>query len=89
MNLDYTTIKNTSIWVLVGIAVVGLVLAIVIKKIIGKVITLAVAAVIIFFGWQQRSKVVDYANETMNNVRAEACALQPKFFGIQVTLPGC
>lgn len=72
-------------WVIIAIAVVGLVLAIIIKKIIGKVITLVLAAVIVFFGWQQRSKVVDYANSAHNSV----CNSHPKFFGIDVTYPSC
>lgn len=72
-------------WVLIAIAVVGIVLALIIKKIVGKIITLVLAAVIVLFGWQQRSKVVDYGN----HVKASACASHPKFFGIDVTYPGC
>lgn len=85
MNLDVSTIKTTAMWVLIAIAVVGLVLAIIIKKIIGKIITLVLAAIIVFVGWQQRSKVVDFAN----HVQTSACASHPKFFGIDVTYPGC
>lgn len=82
MNLDYTTIKNTALWVLIAIAVVGIVLAIIVKKIVGKIITLVLAAVIIFFGWQQRARVVDYYD-------SHACTSSPHFFGIAVTFPGC
>ena len=54
MNLDLQTIKNTAMWVLIAVAVIGIVLAIIIKKIVGKIITLVLAALIVFFGWQQR-----------------------------------
>lgn len=89
MNLDLQTIKSTAMWVLIAIAVVGLVLAIIIKKIVGKIVTLVVAALIVFFGWQQRAKVVDYANRTQGDVRSSICASHPTFFGIQVSYPGC
>ncbi|QNK81430.1 hypothetical protein [Nakamurella sp. PAMC28650] len=85
MNLDVQTIKSTATWVLIAVAVVGLVLAIIIKKIVGKIITLVLAALIVFFGWQQRSRVVDFAN----NVHSSTCASHPKFFGIDVTYPTC
>ncbi len=85
MNLDLSTIKNTAMWVLIAIAVVGVVLAIIIKKIVGKIITLVVAALIVFFGWQQRAKVVDYYNAQQSAV----CDSHPKFFGIEVTIPRC
>ncbi|MET3804594.1 threonine/homoserine/homoserine lactone efflux protein [Nakamurella sp. UYEF19] len=89
MNLDVSTIKSTAMWVLIAIAVIGLVLAIIIKKIIGKIITLVLAAVIVFFGWQQRSKVVDFANSSAKSAQSSVCSSHPKFFGIDVTYPGC
>ena len=48
---------------------VGLVAAILIKKIVGKIIALVLAAALIFFGWQQRQHVIDFAN----GVKGEAC----------------
>lgn len=85
MNLDVSTIRSTAIWVLIVIAVISLLLAIVIKKIVGKIITLVLAAIIVFLGWQQRARVVDYAN----HLQTKTCASQPRFFGIDVTYPGC
>ncbi|SDO47155.1 hypothetical protein SAMN04515671_1043 [Nakamurella panacisegetis] len=85
MNLDLQTIKNTAMWALIGIAVIGIVLAIIIKKIVGKIIILVLAALIVFFGWQQRSKVVDFGN----HLQTSACKSHPTFFGIDVTYPGC
>ena len=85
MNLDLSTIRSTSTWVLVAIAVVGLVLAIIIKKIVGKIIVLVLAAVVVLFGWQQRSRVVDYAT----SVHSSVCESHPRFFGIDVTYPTC
>lgn len=89
MNLDLQTIKSTAMWVLIAIAVIGLVLAIVIKKIVGKIITLVLAAVIVLFGWQQRSKVVDFGSHLQGNLQSAACKAHPNFFGINVTYPGC
>ncbi len=89
MNLDLQTIKNTAMWVLIAVAVIGIVLAIIIKKIVGKIITLVLAALIVFFGWQQRSRVVDYGNHAAANAKTSTCASHPKFFGIDVTYPFC
>ena len=85
MNLDVSTIRTTALWVLIIVAVVGVALAILIKKIVGKIITLVVAALIVLFGWQQRGRVVDYAKQQ----HTAACASHPKFFGIDVTYPTC
>lgn len=85
MNLD--TIKTVAMWALIGIAVVGILLAIVVKKIVGKIISLVLAAVLVFFCWQQRDKVLDAGD----HLRAEACSTAntdpPTFFGITVTVP--
>ncbi len=81
--VDLDTIKTGAIWAIVVIAVIGLVMAIVIKKIVGKIIALVLAAVLIFLCWQQRGKVIDFAND----VKGKACAAQPSFFGVDVTLP--
>jgi len=85
VNLDVSTIRSTAIWVLIVIAVIGLALAIVIKKIVGKIISLVLAAIVVLFLWQQRSKVVDYADHLQGTV----CASEPTFFGIDVRFPGC
>jgi len=85
VTLDLSTIKSAALWALIAIAVIGLVLGILVKKIIGKIITLVLAAAIVFFGWQQRAKVVDYAN----NLQTSACASHPRFFGIDVAYPNC
>ncbi len=85
VNLDVSTIKSTATWMLIAIAVIGVVLAIIIKKIVGKIITLVLAAVIVFFGWQQRGRVVDYAKDA----HTSACLSHPRFFGIDVTYPTC
>ena len=85
MNLDVSTIRTTALWVLVIVAVVGVALAILIKKIVGKIITLVVAALIVLFGWQQRDRVVEYAKQQ----HTAACNSHPKFFGIDVSYPTC
>ena len=40
-----------------------------IRKIVGKILSLVIAAALIFVAWQQRDKVTDYAAE----VRGQAC----------------
>jgi len=81
--INLATIQNTAPWVLLGIGVVGVVAAIIIKKIVGKIIALVLAAVLIFIGWQQRQKVIDFAN----SVKDETCAASTTFVGIEVSLP--
>ena len=50
MEVQLSTVQSTTPWILIGIAVVAIVLAIVIKKIVGKSIVLVLAAVLIFVG---------------------------------------
>ena len=83
VDVDLNTVQSTAPWVLVGIGVVGIVAAIVIKKVVGKIIALVLAAVLIFIGWQQRQKVIDFAN----SVKDETCASSTTFVGIEVSLP--
>ena len=83
MNVDLSTIQSTAPWVLLGIGVVGVVAAIVIKKIVGKIIALVLAAVLIFIGWQQRQHVIDFAN----SVKDQTCAASTTFIGVEVALP--
>lgn len=86
--MDLNTVKTVAMWVLIAIAVIGILMAIIIKKIVGKIISLVLAAVLVFFCWQQRSKVIDAAND----LHAKACSTVspddgPSFFGIDVKLP--
>lgn len=68
-SVDLETVKTVAMVAILAIAVIGLLLAIVIRKIVGKIISLVVAAVLVFAAWQQREKVVSYADE----VRGQAC----------------
>jgi disulfide bond formation protein DsbB len=83
VDVDLNTVQNTAPWVLVGIGVVGVVAAIVIKKVVGKIIALVLAAVLIFIGWQQRQHVIDFAN----SVKDQSCATSTTFVGVEVALP--
>jgi hypothetical protein len=67
VNLE--TVKTVAMVAIIAIAVIGLLLAIVIRKIVGKIISLIVAAVLVIVAWQQRDKVVSYAEE----VQGKAC----------------
>lgn len=81
--MDLENLKTIAIWATVAFVVVGLIAAIIIKAVIGKIISLVLAAVIVFFLWQQRGKVESYAQD----VRGDVCSSQPSFFGITVDLP--
>ena len=93
--MDLQTVEDVVLWGVIIVAAVGLLLAILIKKIIGKIIALLVAATLVFVGWQQRDKVLDYAQE----VAGDACNAAtgtvdptvadntPEFLGIKVSLP--
>ena len=83
MTIDFETIQRSTVWVLIAIGVVGVLAAIVIKKVVGKIIALVLAALLIFFGWQQRRQVIDFAN----SVKDTTCASSTTFVGIEVTLP--
>lgn len=88
MNLDIDTLKTVAMWALIAVAVVGILLAIVIRKIVGKIISLVLAAVLVFFCWQQRDKVTDAGTD----LKAHACSAaaeadMPTFFGLKVTVP--
>lgn len=89
------TVKTVSMWVIIGIGVIGVLLSLIVKKIVGKVLSLIIAAGLVYFAWQQRESVITYAEE----VRGKACdsatgALTnattdaaTKFLGITVSLP--
>ena len=83
MTIDFETIQRSTVWVLIAIGIVGVLAAIVIKKVVGKIIALVLAALLIFFGWQQRQKVIDFAN----SVKDTTCASSTTFVGIEVALP--
>ena len=83
MTIDFETIQRYTVWVLIAIGVVGVLAAIIIKKVVGKIIALVLAALLIFLGWQQRQKVIDFAN----SVKDTTCASSTTFVGIEVTLP--
>jgi len=83
VTIDFETIQRSTVWVLIAIGVVGVLAAIVIKKVVGKIIALVLAALLIFLGWQQRQKVIDFAN----SVKDTTCASSTTFVGIEVTLP--
>jgi arginine exporter protein ArgO len=83
VTIDFETIQRSTVWVLIAIGIVGVLAAIVIKKVVGKIIALVLAALLIFFGWQQRQKVIDFAN----SVKDTTCASSTTFVGIEVALP--
>lgn len=83
MSIDLGTVQTTVVWVLVAIALVGLLGAILLKKLLGKVVVLVLAAVLVLVLWQQRQHVLDVADQ----VKATGCQFTPTFLGIQVSLP--
>jgi len=95
ISVDLNTLKNLALTVIIAVAVIGLLLAILIKKILGKIISLLIAAVLVFIFWQQRDKVVSYAEEVHNKAcaSAEGAVDNPTtqrattFLGIDISLP--
>jgi hypothetical protein len=93
--VELETIKTVAMWAIIVIAAVGLLLAIVIRKILGKIISLLVAAVLVFVFWQQRDKVVSYAEEVRGNAcdAASGAVDNPTterattFLGLSISLP--
>ena len=92
--MDLQTVENLVLWGVVIIAALGLLMAILIKKIIGKIIALLVAATLVFVGWQQRDKVLDYAQQVQGDACDAAGTVNqtvadntPEFLGIPVALP--
>ncbi|NNG35633.1 hypothetical protein [Nakamurella aerolata] len=81
--MDLNTVKNVGVGAIIVLAVIGVLAAIIIRKIVGKVLSLLIAAALVFFAWQQRDHVINYADE----MRGQACQSPPRFFGIQVNLP--
>lgn len=85
--VDLDTIKTVAMWALIAIAVAGILIAIVVKKIVTKIISLLLAAVLVFFCWQQRDKVT----EAGDTIKAKACHTTeddlPSFFGIPISVP--
>lgn len=76
-----------AMWGLIGVTALGILAAIVIKKIIGKVISLVLAAVIVFFVWQQRDLLLEKADDVKGGLCATEEGEAPSFFGIDVTMP--
>ena len=85
--MDLNTVKTVAMWALIAFAVVGILLAILIKKIVGKIISLVLAAVLVFFCWQQRDKVTSAATDVHGKACSTAEQHMPSFFGITVSLP--
>jgi hypothetical protein len=93
VNLE--TVKTVAVVAIVAIAVIGLLMAIVIRKIVGKIISLVVAAVLVVVAWQQRDKVVSYAEEVQGQAcdSASGAVENPttqeatSFLGIGISLP--
>jgi disulfide bond formation protein DsbB len=83
VTIDFETIQRSTVWVLIAIGAIGVLAAIFIKKVVGKIIALVLAALLIFFGWQQRQQVIDFAN----SVKDTTCASSTTFVGIEVKLP--
>ena len=95
MRVDLQTVEEVVLWGVVIVAALGLLMAIMIKKIMGKIIALLVAATLVFIGWQQRDKVLDYAqqvstdacNAATGTVDQTVAANTPTFLGVEVSLP--
>lgn len=80
MNLDVNldTIKTWGLILGIGLPILGVVLALVVKNVVMKVLFLVVFVGIGVAVWTQRAALLDYV---------ETCAGKATFFGVEVTMP--
>ncbi|MDQ6657348.1 MAG: hypothetical protein M3Z00_03800 [Actinomycetota bacterium] len=81
--MDLNTVNTVATTVIIAFVVIGVLAAIIIKKIIGKILSLLLAAAVVFSIWQQRTHVINYADD----IKGQVCSAQSHFFGITVMLP--
>lgn len=74
-------------WALIGVTALGILFAIIVKKVVGKIISLVLAAVIVFFVWQQRDMLLERADDLKGGVCPGEEGEAPSFFGIDIALP--
>jgi uncharacterized membrane protein YqjE len=84
--LTVDTAKNIGIAIAVGLVALMLVMAIVIKNVTAKLITVVLIGGLAFLVWTQRSSLQDCADK----VRADASDEECKFLGshVKVSVPG-
>ena len=75
--LDTSQVKNLGIGSILIVALVGLVLAYLVTRVVAKIIVIAVVIVVCFVGYHERSKVIDAIDKQAKN-----CDVT--FFGIHV-----
>jgi hypothetical protein len=76
--LDSTDVGKIGVGIIIGLVVLGALLSIIVTKIIGRLIILAVVVGLAIFVWQQRSTVEDHVNK---------CDWSVSFFGFDVQVP--
>ena len=78
IHVDLDTIKTWGLILAVGLPVIGILLALVIKAVVMKVLVLLVFVGLGFLVWTQRAAILDYVH---------TCNGQATFFGVTVTMP--
>ncbi|HYN76025.1 MAG TPA: hypothetical protein VEV13_07475 [Candidatus Limnocylindria bacterium] len=78
MDVDLDTVKTWALILGIGLPVLGVVLALVIKAVVMKVLVLVVCFGLAFAVWTQRAALLEYA---------DTCAGTATFFGVEVAVP--
>ncbi len=78
LDVDLDTVKTWALILGIGLPILGVVLALVVKSVLMKVLFLVVAFALATAVWSQRAALLDYV---------ENCAGTATFFGIDVSVP--
>ncbi len=78
LDVDLDTVKTWGLILGIGLPILGVVLALIVKSVVMKVLFLVVFVGLGFAIWTQRAALLEYA---------DTCAGKAMFFGVQVTIP--
>ena len=78
LDVDLDTVKTWGLILGIGLPILGVVLALVVKNVVMKVLFLVVFVGIGVAVWTQRAALIEYA---------DTCTGKATFFGVEVTVP--
>lgn len=78
LNVDLDTAKTWALILGIGLPILGVVLALIVKSIAMKVLVLVVFVGLGFAVWTQRAALLDYI---------DSCSGKATFFGVEVNMP--
>ena len=87
LGVDFATVRDVALAVVVGAIVLAVVFAIVIKAIVSKLVVIGVLVALAAVAWQQRGSVTDCADRVRETLGAGATdGTTCTFFGRDVTV---